>query len=248
VRGKQEPAAAAPSILPRACRWAGSTRFSALVLQTLAWVDGDRIAKAPRSAGLNLCCAETCRRACGTSCGCASSPPLPAHLISECRLSASRSDLVALPRGGRIAKVGSYKGDFAKVILARCQPCELHLIDLAPPARSGAGGGCPRAAPYRPILRHARTISRRLFRLGLHRRRSFLRRHESRCLRRRSEGQIGRLSVFNDFTYVDPHLGAYGVHRAEVEFATSQNWPFTWFSYEGDALYDVALRRPPSDS
>jgi hypothetical protein len=29
-----------------------------------------------------------------------------------------------------------------------------------------------------------------------------------------------------------------------VDFALKQNWPFAWFAYEGNALYDVALKRP----
>ena len=59
------------------------------------------------------------------------SPSLPAHLIEGCRFSASRYDLVAaLPGAGRIAEIGTFKGDFARHILASCNPHELHLVDL----------------------------------------------------------------------------------------------------------------------
>jgi len=34
------------------------------------------------------------------------------------------------------------------------------------------------------------------------------------------------------------------VHRAVVGFAVAHKWPFAWFAYEPNALYDVALRRP----
>ena len=43
-------------------------------------------------------------------------------------------------------------------------------------------------------------------------------------------------------------LGAYGVHRAVVEFAVARNWRFVWLAYEPSALYDVALERPPEGS
>ena len=50
--------------------------------------------------------------------------------------------------------------------------------------------------------------------------------------------------VFNDFAHADPYLGAYGVHRAVVEFAVTRGWKFAWWAYEPNGLYDVALRRP----
>jgi len=54
----------------------------------------------------------------------------------------------------------------------------------------------------------------------------------------------GGFLVFNDFAHIDPFLGAYGVHRAVVEFAIARRWRFARFAYEIRGLYDVALRRP----
>jgi Methyltransferase domain len=54
----------------------------------------------------------------------------------------------------------------------------------------------------------------------------------------------GGFLVFNDFAHMDPDLGAYGVHRAVVDFAVARGWSFAWLAYEPSALYDVALRRP----
>src|SRR5438270_7169968 len=52
-------------------------------------------------------------------------------LLADCRVCASRNDLVKnLPPGGRIAEVGTYRGAFARHILAECDPIELHLIDI----------------------------------------------------------------------------------------------------------------------
>lgn len=43
---------------------------------------------------------------------------------------------------------------------------------------------------------------------------------------------------------MDPFLGAYGVHRAVVDFAVTRGWNLALFAYHPWALYDVALRRP----
>ncbi len=50
--------------------------------------------------------------------------------------------------------------------------------------------------------------------------------------------------MFNDFAHLDYALGAYGVHRAVVDFAIAHGWKFVWLAYEPSALYDVALQRP----
>src|SRR3954467_14239266 len=56
---------------------------------------------------------------------------IPPELLADCRMCASRNELVKnLPRGGRIAEVGTYRGHFARPILAACDPAELHLIDI----------------------------------------------------------------------------------------------------------------------
>jgi len=57
------------------------------------------------------------------------SPELPTELIANCRMCASRYDLVAaLPSHGRVLEVGLY-GDFGRHNLDACSPSELHLID-----------------------------------------------------------------------------------------------------------------------
>ena len=37
--------------------------------------------------------------------------------------------LSRMPKGGRVAEVGVFRGDFSAEILAKCEPRELHLID-----------------------------------------------------------------------------------------------------------------------
>ena len=175
-----------------------------------------------------------------------SSPPLPRHLATDCRFSASRYDLVeALPTRGCIAEVGSYKGDFARHILARCDPVDLHLIDLDFSLLDPAVAAEPR------VRKHAGQSHEVLA--------SFPDQHfdwvyidadhsyagTSRdAFAAAPKVKHGGYLVFNDFAHLDPQLGAYGVHRAVVEFAIAKDWPFAWFAYDANALYDVALQRP----
>ncbi len=123
---------------------------------------------------------------------------MPRHLARDCRFSASRYDLVeALPTGGRIAEVGTYKGDFARHILAHCDPAELHLVDLDFSLLDPVVAADTRIRKQgcrRPVARSVGRLPRSDLRLGLHRRRSFLRWHDPRRLCRRSEGQTRRLS------------------------------------------------------
>ena len=175
-----------------------------------------------------------------------SSPPLPPHLVQDCRVSASRYDLVAaLPRGGRIAEVGTYKGDFARHILAHCDPAELHLIDLDFSLLDPAVAAEPR------VRKHAGQSHEVLARFSdQHFDWIYIDADHSYAGTSRdafaaaAKVRRGGYLVFNDFAHLDPYLGAYGVHRAVVEFAIAKDWPFAWFAYEGNALYDVALQRP----
>jgi Methyltransferase domain len=178
------------------------------------------------------------------------SPPLPRHLARDCRFSASRYDLVqALPPRGRVAEVGTSKGDFARHILAHCDPAELHLIDLDFSLLDPAVAADPR------VQKHAGQSHEALA--------GFPDQHfdwiyidadhsyagTSRdAFAAASKVRAGGYLVFNDFAHLDPYLGAYGVHRAVVEFAIGMDWPFAWFAYDGNALYDVALQRPPRNA
>ena len=171
---------------------------------------------------------------------------VPPGLLANCRMCASRYELVAaLPRGGKIAEIGTDKGEFAQHILATCEPDSLHLVDLD-------------FSSLMPVLRQDARIQ-------LHEGRS----HEilatfpdeyfdwvyvdadhsyagvSRDANMAaSKVRRGGYLVFNDFAHMDPFLGAYGVHRAVVDFAVNKGWEFSWFAYDPLALYDVALRRP----
>jgi hypothetical protein len=55
----------------------------------------------------------------------------------------------------------------------------------------------------------------------------------------------GGLLIFNDFArIVRPGFGVFGVHQAVCEFLAADGWPVAFFCFQGEALYDIALRRP----
>jgi predicted O-methyltransferase YrrM len=179
-----------------------------------------------------------------------SSAPLPANLVADCRVCASRLDLLdRLPRQARVAEVGTLRGEFARHILDRCDPTELHLVDLEFEALD------PTVAADARVRRHNGLSHEVLagFPDGYfdwiyidadHSYGGVKRDAWAAAAKVRSGGHL----VFNDFAHMDSALGAYGVHRAVVEFATANGWKFTWLAYHPDALYDVALQRPREDA
>lgn len=172
------------------------------------------------------------------------SQQLPAELLTDCRFCASRVDMLNyLPHRGVVAELGTQKGDFAREIMVRTRPLELHLVDLTYADFDATGlseamlhqgdtaaviGQFPgntfdwiyvdAGHSYEAVIRDARACAAKV--------------------------KPGGFMVFNDFAHIDPYLGRYGVHRAVVEFANSSRWPFRLFAYQPAGLYDVALQRP----
>lgn len=174
------------------------------------------------------------------------SPAVPQELLSDCRVCATRIDLVAtLPSGGRVAEVGTLVGDFAREILHRNAPAELHLIDLDLSRVAADVRGDPRTrlhgGPSVEILeRFPYDFFDWVYIDADHSYVAVKRDAETAARKVRPGGFL----VFNDFAQIDPDLGVYGVHRAVCEFAVEHKWRFARLSYDNFALYDVALQRP----
>jgi SAM-dependent methyltransferase len=171
---------------------------------------------------------------------------IPPELLAGCRVCASRNEMVKnLPKQARVAEVGTYRGGFARHILDACDPAELHLIDIDVSPLD------PAVAADRRVTIHQGLSDEVLAQFpddhfdwiyidGDHS-------HDGASRDARvaaTKVKPGGYLVFNDFAHADPYLGAYGVHRAVVEFAVTRGWKFVWFAYEPNALYDVALQRP----
>lgn len=174
----------------------------------------------------------------------AMSPDVPQALLDGCVLVSTRYDMLdRLPKGGRVAELGTYKGDFARHIMARNAPAELHLIDIDYSAFNAEGLAAAtrhHGLTTEKIAAFADAYFDWIYIDGDHA-------YEGAIADARasaSKVKPGGYLVFNDFAHVDPAMGRYGVHRAVVEFALERQWPFAFFCFNGAALYDVALRRP----
>jgi hypothetical protein len=171
---------------------------------------------------------------------------VPPGLLADCRFCASRYDLVTnLPRRGRVAEVGTDRGAFARHILAACDPAELHLIDLDvswldPAVANDSRVTIHRGFSHAMLAQFPDNHFDWIYIDGDHSYQGASRDTGIAAAKVRPGGYL----VFNDFAHADPYLGAYGVHRAVVEFAVTRGWRFVWFAYEPNALYDVALQRP----
>lgn len=168
----------------------------------------------------------------------AASPLVPSELLVGCKLCSSREDLAAqMPRRGRVALIGCWRGDFAKHVLGVSDPNELHLADYnlsrlsrdvttEPRVTLHLGAGpdvlaafkdasfdwifLETASPYEDAARDAETAAEKL--------------------------KPGGYLIIGAFVH--------GAHRAVTEFATTRQWPFAWWAYDPRSLYSVALRRP----
>ncbi len=173
------------------------------------------------------------------------SKQLPPELVRDCRFCASRLHMLdEMPRGGVVAELGTYKGDFAREILQRCQPRVLHLIDRDYSLFDDAALDGPAVKRHTGLTNEViATFPDDYFDWiyvdADHSYEGALRDAKASAPKIRPGGFL----AFNDFAHIDPGLGRYGVHRAVVDFAVEMRWPFHFFAFEVDGLYDVVLRK-----
>ena len=150
-----------------------------------------------------------------------------------------------LPREAIVAELGTYKGDFARHILSKTNPKELHLIDLDYSKFNDAHLSVPSVHRHRGLVHEViSTFEDEYFDwVYVDADHSF--EGVSRDARASADKvKPGGFMVFNDFAHIDPSLGRYGVHRAVVDFALENGWQFRFFAFQSNALYDVALQKP----
>jgi SAM-dependent methyltransferase len=171
---------------------------------------------------------------------------LPDDLVRDCRFCSSRLAMLDfLPRNGCVAELGTYKGDFAREILARNTPKELHLVDVDYSLFDRA-----LLADVR-VIRHDGLTDAIIakFQDGYFDWIYVDAGHSYAAVLADANSCVAKLKpggflVFNDFGHIDPFLGRYGVHRAVVDFAAELGWPFRFFAFQEYAMYDVALQKP----
>ena len=174
------------------------------------------------------------------------SQALPAELVKDCRFFASRKDMLyALPGNGVVAELGTFRGDFARLIVERTEPRELHLIDVDYTRFDDTGLTEPRVKQHRGLTHEVIASFPDehfdwIYVDADHSYKATLRDARASAPKLRPGGFL----VFNDFAHIDQEIGRYGVHRAVVDFVCEQRWPLRFFAFHPHALYDVALQKP----
>ncbi len=161
------------------------------------------------------------------------------------RLFIKRELVSLLPARARVAELGTFRGDFARVIVAQAQPTELHLVDID-------------YSPFKPdrlngpeVHKHTGLTTDVLGKFaddhfdwiyvdGDHSYAGCLADARAAAEKVRAGGYL----VFNDFAHIDPYMGRYGVQRAVTDFANEKSWTVAFFAFEPHGLYDVALQKP----
>lgn len=174
-------------------------------------------------------------------------PELPQELLRSCQFLSSRYRMLELiPRGGVAAELGVLDGDFSREILSRCRPVELHLVDVDTSRLAADVRQHPSARVHRGLTGEILSAFRdetfdfiyvdadhsyAAVRADIH--------HSAPKLK------PGGIMGFNDFgRIVRPGFGVFGVHQAVSEFIVESRWPVLYFCFNGEALYDIALKKP----
>lgn len=178
-------------------------------------------------------------------------PPLrskevPEELIRDCKFCASRSHMLNhLPQQAVVAELGTFRGNFARDIMSRCNPRAFHLIDIDYSNFDESGLTDARVKRHEGLTdRVISTFPDHYFDWiyvdADHSYDGAMRDVQASAPKVKPGGFL----VFNDFTHIDVNYWRYGVHRAVVDFAVDASWPFRYFAFDGAALYDVALQKP----
>lgn len=176
-------------------------------------------------------------------------PTLPPERFADCKVLPSRQAVLPLlPKGGRVAEVGTQEGRFADQIVAVNQPSEIHLFDI----------------DFKPLL--VRTDTNLINTAVLHEGDSatMLSRlpddhfdwiyidgdHSYSGVARdievaRTKVRPGGYLVFNDFVLWSPvECAEYGVPQAVCELSLNHGFEFKYFALHPLMYCDVTLQRP----
>jgi hypothetical protein len=176
-----------------------------------------------------------------------SAPQIPQAQLEGCQLITNRIEMLRrMPQGGMVAEVGTYQGDFARAILDIMAPSRLLLADITFSLCRADVLADPRVERHQglsvPFLQSRSDASFDMIYVDAD--------HGYEAVRADAAAAApkvkpGGFLVFNDFARImRPGFGVLGVHQAVCEFAVSSGWPIAFFCLEGEALYDIALRRP----
>ncbi len=172
---------------------------------------------------------------------------IPQAQLEGCQLLTDRSEMLRrLPQGGIVAEIGTYQGDFARAILDIMAPEKLLLADITFSLCRADVLADPRVERHEglsvPFLQSCADASLDMIYVDADHSYDAVRADAAAAA---AKVKPGGFLVFNDFArIIRPGFGVLGVHQAVCEFAAASGWSVAFFCLEGEALYDVALRRP----
>ena len=183
--------------------------------------------------------------------------PLNARILRHCVVLPDRLHLIKnLPRRGRVAEIGTFRGQFARAMIEACDPEELHLFDLTF-EHLAHDYFDPLVAQGRVRL-HVGNSSATLSAFpdhyfdwiyidGDHSYDVVSRDITVAKTKIRHDGYL----VFNDYTTFSPlELIQYGVQRAVNDLCLTEDFEIIYFALGDHGYHDVCLRRivPPARS
>lgn len=172
---------------------------------------------------------------------------VPQPLLEDCKVLTSRDHMLTLlPKNGIVCEVGVLKGDYSRKIIANCAPQEFHLVDinfegLADDVRGHESAKMHQGLSFDVLKTFPDNYFDWIYIDADHTYEGV----KADIEIAKTKVKTGGFLVFNDFGLIARlGLGTFGVHRAVCEFSATQNWPFAYFCFNTQGLYDVALRRP----
>ena len=174
-------------------------------------------------------------------------PQIPQAQLNGCQLLCNRYEMLRrLPQAGIVAEIGTYRGSFARIMLDTMAPTRLHLADITFSLCRADVLADPRVERHEgtslAFLNSRADASFDMIYVDADHGYDAVRADAAAAA---PKVKPGGFLVFNDFArIIRPGFGVLGVHQAVCEFAVASGWPVAFFCLEGEALYDIALRRP----
>ncbi len=204
-------------------------------------------------------------------------PELRAHNLRDARLYAERSDLIAalpVPKGGKVAEIGVWRGDFSKVLVSALKPRQFFAFDIFTCHTLENWNGVTghqlfdgltqrqhyerEMAPYLDTTTITIVEGRSQETLRGHTDGSFDlvyidAGHEYENVKSDSEFAVEMTAksgflVFNDYMLFDQDNSTYGIVPVVNDLVVNRGWDVVGFAINHALYADIALQRTPPKS
>jgi hypothetical protein len=169
-------------------------------------------------------------------------PRLPDSALSEAKLYADREAMLgSLPQGGVVGEVGTWRGDFSRLIVKTCKPDRFHLIDLDF-SELGDVPGERHMGDSSTVLRSFPEGYFDWLYIDADHRYDGVRKD---LLAAHAVLKPGGLLMCNDYTnWCSPSVTPYGVARAVNELIIDEGYAVEGLALHPAGLYDILIRKP----